>query len=412
MLTLNENSTLPILSVAQLNQQVRYLLEQSFPSILVEGEISNLSKPASGHWYFSLKDSTAQVRCAMFRLQNRSVNFSLQDGLHVIVKAKVALYEGRGEFQLIVEQLEEAGFGALQKAFEALKNKLYAEGLFAEAHKKSLPFIPRQIGIITSATGAALRDILHVLQQRLPLVPVIIYPTLVQGDGAAAQIVQALQIANQRRECDVIILARGGGSLEDLWAFNEEPVAHAIYASELPIVTGIGHQIDFTIADFVADVRAPTPSAAAMKIVPDREELLHHVAVKIKRLEQAFQRYYTMNAQRYDWLIKRLLQTDPLRQFAEKQILLTKLSQRLQFIMQSILEKKRALFQIHLQVLQTVSPLATLARGYAIASVPAGKIIREISDVTLGEQIFVKLEKLTLDCKVTAILDKDAILNP
>ena len=252
-----------IYTVSQLNRETGQLLSRHFLSIRVEGEISNLSTPASGHVYFSLKDANAQVRCAMFKNQRRRGGFKPENGKQVIVTAEVSLYEPRGDYQLIVEHIEEAGDGALRRAFDALKLKLSAEGLFDAANKQSLPALPKAIGVITSPSGAAIRDILTVLQRRFPAIPVIIYPTAVQGTNAQHEIAGAIAIANKSWQCDVLILARGGGSLEDLWAFNEEKVARAIATSSIPIISGIGHETDFTIADFAADLRAPTPSAAA-----------------------------------------------------------------------------------------------------------------------------------------------------
>ena len=249
------------------------LLERGLGSVWLDGEISNLARPASGHWYFSLKDESAQVRCAMFRNRSMLVRFPVKDGARVLARGRVSLYEARGEFQVVIDHLEEAGEGALRHRFEELKRKLLAEGLFESARKKPLPTLPRRIGVITSPTGAALRDILHVLQRRFPAVPVLVYPVAVQGEAAPREIVQALQLAAARRECDVLILARGGGSLEDLMSFNEESVARAIYACGIPIISGVRHETDVTIADLVADLRAPTPSAAAERAVPDAAQM-------------------------------------------------------------------------------------------------------------------------------------------
>ena len=251
-----------VYSVSELNQTIRGLLESEFPLIWVEGEISNLAQPSSGHMYFSLKDESAQVRCAMFRGRNQFLRFTPENGQKVVIRARVSLYEARGEFQLIAEHMEDAGAGALQRAFEELKARLAAEGLFDESLKQDIPELPTRIGVITSPTGAAIRDVLSVLQRRFPAIPVLVYPVPVQGDGAAEKIVATLQLASKRKDCDVLLLVRGGGSLEDLWSFNEEIVARAIVASEIPVVCGVGHEVDFTIADFAADVRAPTPSAA------------------------------------------------------------------------------------------------------------------------------------------------------
>ncbi|HKL78459.1 MAG TPA: exodeoxyribonuclease VII large subunit, partial [Gammaproteobacteria bacterium] len=267
-------SDLPVYTVSRLNHEARGLLESGFPLLWIEGELSNLSRPSSGHMYFTLKDEQAQVRCAMFRGRNRLLRFKPADGTKVLIRAQVSLYVARGEFQLIVEHMEEAGEGALQRAFEELKRKLAAEGLFADELKRPLPTFPRQVGVITSATGAAVRDVLTTLRRRFPALPVVVYPVPVQGQAAAPAIAEALATANRRAECDVLILTRGGGSLEDLWSFNEPEVARAIRTSDLPVVVGVGHEVDVTIADFAADVRAPTPSAAAELVVPDAREWL------------------------------------------------------------------------------------------------------------------------------------------
>src|ERR1700684_2080699 len=261
-----------VYTVSRLNREVRVLLERGFGTLWVEAEISNFSRPSSGHWYFSLKDANAQVRCAMFRQRNMLCAFTVRDGQKVLVRARIGLYEPRGEFQLVVEHMEDAGLGALKRQFEELAARLEREGLFAAERKRPLPSLPRRIGIITSPTGGAVRDILHVLARRFAAAAVLVYPVPVQGAQAAVEIVAALEAAGRRAECDVLILARGGGSLEDLWAFNDARLARAIVASPIPIITGIGHEIDFTIADFAADVRAPTPSAAAEIAVPDAEE--------------------------------------------------------------------------------------------------------------------------------------------
>src|ERR1700727_2102992 len=277
-----------IYSVSRLNREVRVLLERGFGSVWLEAEISNFAKPSSGHWYFSLKDAAAQVRCCMFRQRNMLCGFAPRDGQKVLVRARIGLYEQRGEYQLVVDHMEDSGQGALKRQFEELSAKLSQEGLFAAERKRALPGLPKRIGIITSPTGAAVRDILHVLARRFPEAAVLIYPVPVQGAQAAEEIVAALSLAGRRAECDVLILARGGGSLEDLWSFNDERLARAIVASPIPVITGIGHEIDFTIADFAADVRAPTPSAAAELAVPDGEEWLASLARIGQRLRRGF----------------------------------------------------------------------------------------------------------------------------
>ncbi|MCH9670542.1 MAG: exodeoxyribonuclease VII large subunit, partial [Gammaproteobacteria bacterium] len=262
-----------VYTVTRLNTEARAVLEATFPAIWIEGELSNFAHPRSGHMYFSLKDEQAQVRCAMFRQNNRQLDFKPQDGSQVLARGRVGLYRDRGDFQLVIEYMELAGDGALRRAFEALKQRLSAEGLFADERKQALPSLPSRVGVVTSATGAALRDVLNVLARRFPGLPVVIYPTLVQGEAASRAIATAIETADQRGECDVLLLVRGGGSLEDLWAFNEETTARAIAQCTIPIVAGVGHETDFTIADLVADHRAPTPSAAAELISPDQYEL-------------------------------------------------------------------------------------------------------------------------------------------
>src|SRR5690606_35272474 len=279
-----------ILSVSQLNRRAKQLLETHLPLLWVEGELSNVSQPSSGHWYFTLKDDQAQVRCAMFRNRNMLVRFKPQQGQQVLVRARVSLYEGRGDYQLIAEHMEEAGTGALQRAFEALKAKLGAEGLFDEARKRPIPTLPRHIGVITSPTGAAIRDVLTVLERRFPSIPVTVIPVAVQGKESAPQIVRALELANRCGLFDVLLLTRGGGSLEDLWSFNEEAVARAVAASQLPVVCAVGHEVDFSIADFVADLRAPTPSAAAELMTPDGEDWLETFIGYEVMLEDAMER--------------------------------------------------------------------------------------------------------------------------
>ena len=279
-----------IFSVTSLNEAVRDLLERNFPAIWVEGEISNLAQPGSGHLYFTLKDAGAQIRAAMFKGQARLLRFTPRQGQKVLMRARISLYAPRGDYQLIVEHMEEAGLGALQRAFELLRQKLMQEGLFAAERKRPLPAFPRHLAVITSPTGAAIRDILSVLRRRYPGLPVTIIPVPVQGTEAAPAIVRAIALANRRPEFDVLLLSRGGGSLEDLWAFNEEAVAQAIAASELPVITGVGHEVDFTIADFVADVRAPTPSAAAELLSPNADELLETFGGYAVLLESAIKR--------------------------------------------------------------------------------------------------------------------------
>jgi exodeoxyribonuclease VII large subunit len=412
-----------IYTVSRLTREVKFLLEGSFPLLWIEGEISNFSCPNSGHWYFSLKDSVSQVRCAMFKMQNRRQATIPKDGMHVIIKARVTMYEGRGDFQLLVEHLEDAGLGKLQQEFEALKKKLSLAGLFDASHKKSLPLFPQAIGVITSPTGAAIRDILSVLKRRFACIPVIIYPTLVQGESACANIVNAIQIANHRKECDVIILARGGGSLEDLWCFNAEIVAQAIFKSTICIISGIGHEIDFTIADFVADVRAPTPSAAAELVVPHLEKLAESIHDDEKHLQQQHpKRRLAEQHQRLDLhevalvrLQNKLITAlkSRMNNLKEKLFATTpkhairNLSHQLHHADQQLKNSLQKSLQIHQKTLSNLagkldvlSPLSTLQRGFSIASDKDNKIIRSAKEVTAGDKIRVQLMQGSLKCTV------------
>ena len=318
-----------VYSVSRLNREVRVLLERGLGVLWVEGELSNLSQPASGHWYFSLKDRDAQLRCAMYRVKNSLVGFTPRAGMQVLVRGRISLYEPRGEFQLIIEHLEEAGVGALRREFERLKSRLAAEGLFAPERKRALPRFPRRIGVITSPAGAALRDILKILARRYPPAGVLIYPSAVQGAAAVPTLVGALATASARAECDLLLLARGGGSLEDLWAFNDERVARAIHACVLPVVSGVGHEIDFTIADFVADARAPTPSAAAEMVVPDRHACLEALARTAQRMQAVMRRELRAVRARLDTVGRRLGREHPGVRLQQQMQRLDDLSQRL-----------------------------------------------------------------------------------
>lgn len=391
-----------IYSVSQLNNEVRFLLEDAFETVWVEGEISNFAAPHSGHWYFSLKDASAQVRCAMFRNSQKSLGFTPKDGSHILIKARPSLYENRGEFQLIVEFMEERGEGKLRRAYELLKKKLDEIGLFAPEHKKPLPLFPKQIGVITSATGAAIRDILTVLKRRAPYLSVIIYPTLVQGEQAAPAIVRAIKLANQRRECDILILARGGGSLEDLWPFNEEVVAHAIYESEIPLISGVGHEVDFTITDFVADVRAPTPSAAAEMISSNNTELLKNLAKDQQHLIKCIGHKIASVKQQLSWMQKHLAQQHPKRQLIEKMQRLDFCEMTLIRLMKALLDKQKMKLSHAIAKLDALSPLATLKRGFSIATYQQ-HVLLHTDEVKIGDIIHLRLEQGELDCIVTSI---------
>jgi exodeoxyribonuclease VII large subunit len=317
----------PIVTVSELNRRVRALLDTQLEMLWVAGELSNVKKAPSGHWYFCLKDPNAQVDCAMFRTRAQFLDFRPENGQQVEVRARVTLYEARGSYQLVVEEIRKAGLGALYEAFEKLKAKLLGEGLFEPERKKPLPAFPRAIGIVTSPAAAALRDVLTTLARRARMVPVILYPAQVQGETAGAQIARAIEIANARAEVDVLIVCRGGGSLEDLWAFNEEVVARAIAASLLPVVSGVGHETDFSISDFVADLRAPTPTAAAVAASPDRDSLCADVAALRRRLGRDIRRMIEIGSQRLDGATRRLL--TPAERLARNRERVTGLARRL-----------------------------------------------------------------------------------
>lgn len=451
----NRTPSRQILTVSELNQLTREILEANFPLIWVEGEISNLARPASGHWYFSLKDSGAQVRCAMFKMRNRFLAFQPKDGQHVLARARVSLYEPRGEFQLIVDHMEPAGEGALRLQFELLKKRLAAEGLFDRQRKLPLPSLPQRIGVITSPTGAAIRDVLSVLRRRFPAIPVMIYPTSVQGDKAPKEVMAAIHTANRRQECDVLILCRGGGSLEDLWAFNDEPLARAIVDSAIPIVSGVGHEVDFTIADFVADMRAPTPSAAAELIVPAADDWQAIYADFAQRITLLINRKLQSGKQQLSWIVKRLQhpsrklqsqaqRTDELEQRlvnAQKTVirhhqgilatiqarleqysprirlsqynqLTASIVKRLHRAMQHVYHNRQQQLAATARALEAVSPLATLGRGYAIVKkLPDETIVRKASDVQIGTYIETQLGQGKIICTVEKLLPEQNLSN-
>ncbi len=426
----------PVLTVSQLNRQVRSWLEHDIGSISVEGELSNLSKPASGHFYFTLKDATAQLRCVYFRNRHSETDHSrLQNGQQVLLRGTLSLYEARGDYQLIVECLQEAGFGDLYRQFELLKAKLSAIGLFNPERKRELPRFPSSIGVATSASGAALRDILSTLAQRFPIAQVIVYGCEVQGKQAAKQLIQAILLANQDKRCDVLILARGGGSIEDLWAFNDEQLAYTMAESDIPIVSGVGHETDFTIADFVADVRAATPTAAAVAATPNRLDLLAHLHTLEARLLTAISRF----KQHQQLLLLHQIQkiTSPKHLISRHWQSLDYLRSHIHYALQQLLAQKRHILHtstarleainpvilvqqeksrlqhlensLHLQInikinqlkqqfaaklatLHAVSPLATLERGYAIATVN-NKVLLDSQQVNVGDLIEIRLAK-------------------
>lgn len=441
-----------VLTVTQLNKQVKSYLENELGTVHVEGELSNLSKPSSGHFYFTLKDSSAQIRCVLFKNRHfGSPAAKLTDGQQIIATGTLSLYEARGDYQLIVEQVTEAGLGELYKRFEDLKNKLAAEGLFNQARKKPLPAIPKTIGIITSTSGAAIQDILSTLARRFPLAKIIIYPSEVQGATAPQQLINALLYANATPRCDVLILARGGGSMEDLWAFNNEQLARQIAASAIPIVSGVGHETDFTIADFVADFRAETPTAAAIAVTPSTLELLNTLNNTISRLRTAISRQtqnHQLNLkhlldkvssprhaivsywQTMDYLERQLSTNmtqlinhkrnqlnlcfaqlrakNPITQIEQTQIRLNQIIIQLNQHIRTKVQQLRFQMTSNLSTLHAVSPLATLERGYAIAS-SNNKILFSAHQVTIGDSIEVRLAKGSLTCSVSHIKEETTI---
>ncbi|QJT36802.1 exodeoxyribonuclease VII large subunit [Aeromonas media] len=437
-----------IFTVTRLNSAVRMILEQDLGLVWLTGELSNLAMPSSGHWYFSLKDISAQVRCAMFKGNNRRVPFRPQDGMQVLVQARVSLYEPRGDYQLIIESMQPAGDGMLALRFEELKRRLGAEGLFDEGRKRPLPREPRAVGLITSATGAALHDMLTVLGRRAPDLPVFIYPTQVQGSAAIGQIVAAIALANRRAEVDVLIVGRGGGSLEDLWCFNEEAVARAIAHSAIPVVSAVGHEVDITISDFAADLRAPTPSAAAELVAPDRSARAQRLVHLKQRLVQAISRRQTAARHGFALLQKRLDHQDPKRRLEQQSQRLDELSGRLQQLLNLRLhqgERRLANLELRLQSrspekllaagkrrhqlaqerlhtlmnkrqdlaahrlamlsarLDGISPLATLGRGYSITRTPSGEVISRAAQVSPGQQLVTTLAEGSLRVRVEEV---------
>lgn len=380
-----------ILTVRQLNQTTRSILEKTFGRVWIKGELSNVSLPASGHMYFTLKDEAAQVRCAFFKNNRRANGLKPKDGMAVLVQAEVSLYEPRGDYQLIVSHMEEWGLGTLQQAFEALKAKLQQEGLFAPEHKKELPNFPRHIGVVTSHSGAALQDILSVLKRRYPLAPITLYATQVQGKTAAADIARAIALANEHNKAEVLIVARGGGSLEDLWCFNEEIVARSIFKSVIPIVTGVGHEVDFTIADFVADHRAPTPSVAAETITPDIIALQALLQQYSQDLTHTIKRKIQSFSQRVDYLEKCL--KHPGQILKEKLQHTDHLLKRLVLLMQHRLTHQKQKLAYLAGKLDTLSPLATLGRGYAIVQDEAGSVVQSTKQVKIGQSLRTRVKE-------------------
>ena len=441
-----------VLTVSQLNEASRRLLEGALPSVWVEGEISNFQAASSGHWYFTLKDAGAQLRCAMFRGRNIRARLRPANGDSVLVRGGISLYAARGEYQMIAEELEAAGLGALQRALEALRLRLSGEGLFDEARKRPLPAFPAHLGVVSSLAGAALQDILTVLARRYPLLRVTVFPVLVQGADASRQIALAINNANVLASTlepplDVLLVGRGGGSIEDLWAFNEEAVVRAIHASALPVVSAVGHETDFTLADFAADLRAPTPSAAAELISPDRDQLLALLGAQRLRLHQVTTRRLARAGERVQWLSRRLRHPgarlreqaqrldelevrlrgalrqrlreserrlgavrarlgvrNPAATLGDRERLLGQLQRRLQGAMRAALAQRRERLAASARLLDSVSPLATLDRGYAIVSDASGAVLQDASQVSPGTRVLARLARGSLECEVIGTL--------
>jgi exodeoxyribonuclease VII large subunit len=433
-----------ILSVSQLTDLVRVLLEENFDHVWVEGELSNLSMPSSGHIYFTLKDAGAQLRCVMFRASARALRFKPADGVRLLVRGRISVYDQRGDYQLIVEYLEPQGIGGLQLAFIQLKERLAKEGLFSEGHKKPIPHLPQRIGVVTSATGAAVHDILTILNRRFANVQVLIRPVKVQGEGAAGEIATAIADFNRHRDVDVLIVGRGGGSMEDLWAFNEEVVARAIYNSKIPVISAVGHEVDFTIADFVADLRAPTPSAAAELVVRSKAELqaeldtlshrlllgvarklnllsetisglkrvlkdpsfsLQHLAQRVDDLDgrilRAMASVLHHRAGKIDALQVNLRMLSPALRLERTWEKLIALNARLNHVQQRILAGYRESVTVNTSALQALSPLQTLSRGYSITrKLPELSVVLNSDQLAVGDHLDIRLHKGGIICKV------------
>ena len=393
-----------IYTPSELNREIRVHLEMGFPRILLEAEISNLARPASGHLYFSLKDDKAQIRCAMFRSSASRMGITVQNGMKVLARGRISLYEQRGDYQLIVDSMQDAGEGILQRQFEELKKKLDTEGLFDPAHKQELPPYPARIGLITSPSGAAVRDLLHVLDRRWPVARVRLYPVLVQGKEAPAEILGAIESANEHDWAETLIIGRGGGSLEDLAAFNDEAVARAVFASSIPLVSAVGHETDYSICDFVADVRAPTPSAAAELVTPDQVVLKESFSRAQRQLQQRIQDRMQQNIQRLDHLSHRLAQRHPASQLAEQAKQLEALNTSLTRSMKRAVRSRRELLGNLARTLNAVSPLQTIGRGYAvITSADSGDVISSVSQVEAGDSVSAQLKDGKLDCTVDTV---------
>ena len=383
-----------ILSVSDLTRNIRFILEENFSNVWVEGEISNFKFHTSGHMYFALKDETAQIQCVMFRSENQRLSFEPTDGVKALCFGRVSVYPVRGQYQLYVERIEPKGVGVLQLRFEQLKAKLQKEGLFDETHKKEIPYLPNRIGIVTSIDGAALRDILHVIERRFQSAHLVIYPVQVQGEGAAESLAGAIEDFNVLRSVDVLIVGRGGGSIEDLWAFNEEIVARAIFNSTIPVISAVGHEVDFTIADFVADLRAPTPSAAAELVLPLREDLILRTSELKSRLTLSTLNLIKTLKQELKLLKESRGLKDPLGIFDIQFQRLDELKKNMSATFKSFLRLKKESFLSLLGKLEALGPIATLKRGFSVTlKLPEEKVITAFNRVRVGDKIKTKLSK-------------------
>lgn len=370
-----------VLTVSQLTKDIRLILENSFGQLWIEGEVSNLRKPSSGHVYFTLKDATSQVKCVLFKQHTLRIKFQLKDGLKIVTFARLSVYERDGNYQLYINLIEPKGKGSLQLAFEQLKERLYKEGLFDVEQKKPIPFLPKTIGIVTSPTGSVIRDILHVLNKKFDNFSVILYPTKVQGEGARKDIAEAIEYFNSTNKVDVMIIARGGGSIEDLWCFNEESVARAIYRSQIPIISAVGHETDFTIADFVSDLRAPTPSRAAELVIPNKKDLYQKIRDSVDSINRSLKYFIPEYRQRLDDLTESL-------------------KRGLEFIIQD----KRQKFELGISKLEALNPLAILHRGYSITEkLPERKILRDVRHLKIGDRLNTRLRKGSFSSVVEGI---------
>lgn len=406
---MNNSKKQHVYTVSEITRYIRVVLEDTFPQVWVEGEVSNFIKHSSGHMYFSLKDEFSVLSCVLFKRANQDLKFKIENGLNVICFGRISVYDKRGQYQLYVDKVEPKGLGALQLAFEQLKGRLKKEGLFDEAHKREIPYLPYKIGVITSPTGAAIRDILKVTRQRFQNIDLIINPVRVQGKGAELEIAKAVEDLNKFDDIDVIIVGRGGGSLEDLWAFNEEIVARAIYNSRIPIISAVGHEVDWTIADFVADLRAPTPSAAAERVIPKKEDLKESIGDALSRLKNALIGKINMGETRLRQLRESYVFRQPLNMVQQYQQRVDDLIKGMRLQMGHIVEISESAFKNMIGRLNSLSPFAVLDRGYSITmKLPKGRIIKDAKSIRRGDRVKTRLRKGIFISKVERIEGGDS----